>query len=127
MTTTNERDELARLAYIAKYPLLADDAAADWDYIKANTLQPEARALGESYRIADAVLAEYVLVRRSDLPETHESTHGNGICTALAQEFYQPELRFSGRDGDKPGEWNRRIAYANLAVALAIETPDAAL
>jgi hypothetical protein len=78
----------------------------------------------QDFALADALLAEYVLVRRRDMPATHVSEYGNGVCTALAQEFYQPQLRYSENEGDKPGQWNRNIAYANLAVALAVESPE---
>jgi len=71
-------------------------------------------------------LARNIVIPRSDLPDVYESTNGNGICTSSAQEFHQPALNFHPSDGDSPGEWNRRIAYANLAVADAIDARDAA-
>ena len=52
-----ERDELARAAYLAKFPCHQEDAAADWDYIQKHTLHPDKRALVEPYRTADAILA----------------------------------------------------------------------
>lgn len=66
-------------------------------------------------------LKRNIVIPRSELPEVVMSDHGNGYTTALAQEFYQPSLRYSEIDGNKPGEWNRNIAYANLAIAEAIE------
>ena len=73
-------------------------------------------------RIATDILhSEFVIIHRDELPTPVMSEHGNGFVTATAQEFYQPTLRFMPDDGDKPGEWNRHIAYGNLAVALAVE------
>lgn len=73
----------------------------------------------------DVFLARNIVIPRSELPNVYESTNGNGICAASAQEFHQPELYFHPADGDKAGEWNRKIAYANLAVADAIDARDA--
>jgi hypothetical protein len=70
---------------------------------------------------ADQIDAEFVVIHRDELPPVYKSAFGNGFTTALAQERHQPALDFSAEDGDKPGEWNRKIAYANLAVADAIE------
>lgn len=70
---------------------------------------------------ADQILAEYVVIPRGELPEVVEGGGSNGFCTALAQEFYQPQLAFHPADGDVPAEWNRKIAYANLAVAEAVD------
>ena len=75
---------------------------------------------------AERVLEAFVVIPKADLPDVWESEHDNGLCAATAQEFYQPELRFNPADGDKPGQWNRKIAYANLAVAHAIEARDVA-
>lgn len=75
---------------------------------------------------ADQILAEYVVIPRAELPEVVEGGGSNGFCTALAQEFYQPQLAFHPADGDIPGEWNRKIAYANIAVAEAVDARIAA-
>lgn len=76
---------------------------------------------GGASMAADLLHEEFVIIHRDELPETYPSDNKNGICAALAQEFYQPALRFHPSNGDEPGEWNRKIAYANLAVAEAVE------
>lgn len=77
-------------------------------------------ALGES-RAHERILDEFVLLFRNELPPVYESEGGNGLCTALAQEKYQPKLALSEEDGDATdGSWNRKIALANIAVAEAI-------
>lgn len=72
----------------------------------------------------EAIDAAFVVIPRGDLPAVFESEHGNGYYTNLAQEFYSPCLKYSPEDGDKPGDWNQKIAYANLAVALAVEARE---
>ena len=76
---------------------------------------------GNASLATDILYGEFIIIPRDELPETFNSTNGNGICSHGAQEFYQPELYFHPADGDEPGTWNRKIAYANLAVALAVE------
>lgn len=74
--------------------------------------------------VADAVLAKYILIPRTELPKVTLSDYGNGLCTALAQENFQPLLRREARDEGPAFNW--RIALANLAVAEAIEMRDKA-
>lgn len=80
---------------------------------------------GNARMASDILHSEFIIIHRDELPTPVMSEHGNGFVTATAQEFYQPSLRFMPDDGDKPGEWNRHIAYGNLAVALAVEARDA--
>lgn len=61
----------------------------------------------------------------ADLPEVHISEFGNGFTTALAQEHYQPTLRRNPEDASD-GSWSRKVAYANLAIALAVEKRESA-
>ena len=67
---------------------------------------------------------DVITIDRAELPEVTVSDFGNGLVTALAQENYQPQLRRFTEDGTG-SSWNLKIAYANLAVALAIEARDA--
>lgn len=69
-------------------------------------------------------LDHYIVIPRSDLPKVNASDQ-NGFVTALAQETYQPNLYLHPSDGDIPGAWSRDIAYANLAIAEAVEARDA--
>lgn len=78
---------------------------------------------GAAIRAADDILEHFILVPRSELPDVSISDHGNGFVTALAQERYQPQLRLHGLPNT--GEWSRKIAYANLAVAEAVEAREA--
>lgn len=76
---------------------------------------------GNASLATDILHEEFIIIARDKLPEVHKSDSGNGWVTALAQENFQPQLALHPADGDVPGEWSRKIAYANLAIAEAVE------
>lgn len=84
-------------------------------------------ATGYEARRMALFLSRNVVVPRTDLPEVTLSEHGSGLVTAIAQEYFQPSLRFSAKEGDKSGEWSRKIALANLAIAEAIQNGQGAI
>lgn len=55
------RDELAKVAYIAKFPGHKEAAVADWDYLQTHTLHPDKRALVEQYTLKNDGTYEYTL------------------------------------------------------------------
>ncbi|KQN99675.1 hypothetical protein ASF21_12775 [Arthrobacter sp. Leaf234] len=83
---------------------------------------------GNASMATDAILAEFVIIPRNEVPEVSISDHVDiGLVTALAQQRYQPSLTLAEEDGDKTdGTWNRSIASANLAIAEAVERQSSA-
>lgn len=115
-SNTTQRDELAREIFITDNAR-NEDPAALWD-------EADHERMHYAEVIADGLIAKYILIPRTELPKVTLSDHGNGLCTALAQENFQPLLRREARDEGPAFNW--RIALANLAVAEAIEMRDKA-
>ena len=101
MSNTTQRDDLAAIA-------INHDTSRGHFFGSAGLYESR----------ADAILDEYILIPRADLPMVSHSPR-NGLCTALAQENFQPQL-VRGRD-ELGAAFNRHIALANLAVAEAID------
>ena len=99
-SNTTQRDELAAILMDAFERASTSRGGRHWE------------------NVADAILFDYLLVPRIDLPAVSHSPR-NGLCTALAQENFQPQL-VRGRDEVGPA-FNREIALANLAIAEALD------
>ncbi|MFJ4287997.1 hypothetical protein ACIPY0_20340 [Paenarthrobacter nicotinovorans] len=98
---STERDELAKLAFVAGSPRSEADANADWTLLSERTLQPETRALAAQYRIAGAVLAAGY--RKPRTVTTVEELVGLEDPTTILVDYtghpYQWEIGMDGSEG----------------------------